>query len=126
MIARTLLVTQLPNKPSLALAPISNTLPMITRTLLVTQLPDEPSITLTSIHCTLPMIARTLLITQLSDEPWLALTSIHCALAMIAYSNSTTLARPFNTSSIFAAIWTRTTLLDDLQQGFYRQCLGAG
>eukprot|EP01050_Picozoa_sp_SAG11_P032497 SAG11_NODE_10591_length_818_cov_12.634214_1_plen_94_part_10 len=94
---------------------------MIARTLLVTQLPDEPSITLTSIHCALAMIARTLLITQLPDEPWLALAPISNTLPMIAYSNSTTLARPFNTSFVLAAIWTRPALLDDLQQGFYRQ-----
>eukprot|EP01050_Picozoa_sp_SAG11_P037981 SAG11_NODE_15263_length_583_cov_2.768595_2_plen_88_part_01 len=88
---------------------------MIARTLLVTQLPDEPSITITSISCTLPMIARTLLVTQLSDEPWLTLTPICCTLPTVAYSNSITLARPFNTSFVLAAIWTRPALLDDLQ-----------
>eukprot|EP01050_Picozoa_sp_SAG11_P034729 SAG11_NODE_12394_length_705_cov_3.894389_2_plen_113_part_01 len=89
---------------------------MITRTLLITELPDEPSITITSICCTLAMIARTLLITQLPDEPWLTLTSICGTLAMIAYSNSITLAFPFNTTFVLATLWTRATLLDGLDQ----------
>eukprot|EP01050_Picozoa_sp_SAG11_P036660 SAG11_NODE_14062_length_626_cov_7.053131_2_plen_90_part_01 len=90
---------------------------MIARTLLITQLSDEPWLALTSICCTLPTITRTLLVTQLSDEPWLTLTPICCTLPTVACSNSITLARPFNTSFVLAAIWTRPALLDDLQQG---------
>eukprot|EP01050_Picozoa_sp_SAG11_P039647 SAG11_NODE_16791_length_537_cov_2.196347_2_plen_92_part_01 len=62
------------------------------------------------------MIARTLLITQFPHEPSITLTSICCTLPMIAYSNSTTLARPFNTSFVLTAIWTSPALLDGLDQ----------
>eukprot|EP01050_Picozoa_sp_SAG11_P038254 SAG11_NODE_15519_length_575_cov_1.478992_1_plen_126_part_10 len=116
MITRTLLITQLSDEPSITLTPICRTLPMIARTLLVTQLSDEPCLTLTTFCSTLPMIARTLLVTQLPDEPWLTLTPFCCTLTMVAYSNNITLARPFNTSFVLTAIWTRATLLDGLDQ----------